>query len=437
MSVGLTRQAKLTDLPEGWSLLRLEDVADILDKKRIPINSKERQKRHGDVPYYGATGQVGWIDDYLFDEELVLLGEDGAPFFDSTKQKSYIIKGKSWVNNHAHVLRTKNGMPSAYLKYYLDIVDYQKYITGTTRAKLNQSSMRQIPVPVAPPEQQQSIVAEIEKQFSRLDEAVTSLKRAKANLKRYKAAVLKAAVEGKLTEEWRKQHPDVEPASELLKRILAERRRKWENMSNVDLPKIASTWEWATFDQVSTRVTVGHVGPMKNEYVEEGIPFLRSQNVRENRYDATGLKYISPEFHQRLSKSAIQPNDIAVVRSGNVGVSCVIPQELIYANCADLVIIKKPKGILPEYGAFYMNSIINTRVASKKVGVALTHFNTKSVSAMPIPVPPLSEQAVIVEEVQKRVSLIVTIETNANKGLARGERIRQSILKQAFAGEMI
>ena len=88
--------------------------------------------------------------------------------------------------------------------------------------------MSRSPIPVAPPDQQDRIVAEIEKQFSRLDEAVASLKRVKANLKRYKAAVLKAAVEGKLTEEWRKQNPDVEPASKLLERILAERRTKWE-----------------------------------------------------------------------------------------------------------------------------------------------------------------------------------------------------------------
>lgn len=100
-------------LPNGWDLTNLEDVVDILDSKRIPINAKERAERVGTVPYYGATGQVGWIDDYLFDEELVLLGEDGAPFFDMSKHKAYLISGKSWVNNHAHVLRALNGIPNS------------------------------------------------------------------------------------------------------------------------------------------------------------------------------------------------------------------------------------------------------------------------------------------------------------------------------------
>ncbi|MDF1580357.1 MAG: restriction endonuclease subunit S, partial [Desulfuromonadales bacterium] len=103
------------ELSTGWEWTTLENVAEILDSQRVPVNAKERETRQGDIPYYGATGQVGFIDDYLFDEELVLLGEDGAPFFDPSKQKAYIIRGKSWVNNHAHVLRTKAGIPSSYL----------------------------------------------------------------------------------------------------------------------------------------------------------------------------------------------------------------------------------------------------------------------------------------------------------------------------------
>ena len=100
--------------------------------------------------------------------------------------------------------------------------------TGTTFKAISGSDLRSIEIPLAPLDQQRLIVAEIEKQFSRLDEAVTALNRIQANLKRYKASVLKAAVEGKLTEQWRREHPDIEPASELLKRILAERRKKWE-----------------------------------------------------------------------------------------------------------------------------------------------------------------------------------------------------------------
>src|SRR5215211_294316 len=121
-------------VPDGWSVKQLSACVDVLDSRRKPINSQERASRIGSVPYYGATGRVGWIDDYLFDEELVLIGEDGAPFFDKSKQIAYIIDGKSWVNNHAHVLRARDNVTSnRYIKHYLDSFDFGGYVQGSTR----------------------------------------------------------------------------------------------------------------------------------------------------------------------------------------------------------------------------------------------------------------------------------------------------------------
>lgn len=119
-------------LPEGWKWVRLLGGAAIcMDNRRKPINSKERATREGNIPYYGATGQVGWIDDYLTDEELILLGEDGAPFLDLHKAKAYIISGKAWVNNHAHILKSFMGhIGNVYLTYYLNTFDYRKYVSG-------------------------------------------------------------------------------------------------------------------------------------------------------------------------------------------------------------------------------------------------------------------------------------------------------------------
>ena len=132
----------------------LGEVVDILDSRRVPINSTERAKRVGTVPYFGATGQVGWIDDHLFDEELVLLGEDGAPFLDGTKAKAYMVRGKTWVNNHVHVLRAKAGLSNGFLLYQLNHVDYHPFVSGSTRLKLPQGPMRQIPLLVPPLDEQ-------------------------------------------------------------------------------------------------------------------------------------------------------------------------------------------------------------------------------------------------------------------------------------------
>ena len=150
------------DLPESWSWCRLYSVVEICDNLRKPINAEERQKRiksaNNLYPYYGATGQVGWIDDFISDGEFVLLGEDGAPFLDPCTPKAYIICGKAWVNNHAHVLK---GINNQFLCHCLNSVDYTNFITGTTRYKLTQAEMAKILLPTPPLAEQQRIVQAI------------------------------------------------------------------------------------------------------------------------------------------------------------------------------------------------------------------------------------------------------------------------------------
>ena len=169
----------------------------------------------------------------LFDEPRILLGEDGAPFLDPTKPVAYLIEGKSWVNNHAHVLRPLYGaVTPGYVMHQLNRVDYRGLVTGTTRLKLTKSAVSRIRIPLPPLPEQHRIVAEIEKQCTRLDASVAALKRAQANLKRYRASVLKAACGGKLVateaDLARAEGRDYEPADRLLERILAERLALWE-----------------------------------------------------------------------------------------------------------------------------------------------------------------------------------------------------------------
>ena len=192
------------DLPKRWVELELRECVDVLDNLRIPVNSEDRAKRQGKIPYYGATGQVGWIDKFIFDEELILIGEDGAPFFDKTKPIAYIIKGKSWVNNHAHVLRAmSNVTTSQYLKHYFDWFDFHGYVNGTTRLKLTQGSMKQIPVRLAPPNEQRHIVAKLEKLLDKVDACRARLEKIPVILKRFRQAALAAACSGRLTADWR------------------------------------------------------------------------------------------------------------------------------------------------------------------------------------------------------------------------------------------
>lgn len=155
----------------SWPIVRLGDLVDVLDSRRVPLSAAERAKRLGRVPYYGAAGQVGWIDDALFDEDLVLLGEDGVQFLDPVKKKAYRVAGRTWVNNHAHVLRARPAVDWRYLEHYLNHFDYRGFANGTTRLKLTQGAMRQIPVALPPLDEQRRIVDILEDHLSRLDAA--------------------------------------------------------------------------------------------------------------------------------------------------------------------------------------------------------------------------------------------------------------------------
>lgn len=194
-------------LPGNWCWTYLTKAAECLDNFRKPINATERAGRNGNIPYYGATGQVGWIDDFLTDEDLVLLGEDGAPFLDLIKDKAYLITGKAWVNNHAHILRSLFGdTGNRYLLHYLNSFNYAGYVNGTTRLKLTRASMDTIPIPLPPLAEQQRIVDRIESLFAKLDEAKEKAQAVVDSLETRKAAILHKAFTGELTAKWREEH---------------------------------------------------------------------------------------------------------------------------------------------------------------------------------------------------------------------------------------
>ncbi|TGE13812.1 restriction endonuclease subunit S [Hymenobacter elongatus] len=450
------------ELPQGWVLSNIGELLVNRDGERRPINSDERAKRKGEFDYYGASGIIDKIDGYLFDEPLLLIGEDGANLLSRSTPIAFIASGKYWVNNHAHVLGAHDFITIQFAKNYINSIDLAPYVTGTAQPKLNQANLNKIEIPVPPLPEQRRIVAKLEELFSRLDAGVAAVRRTQALLKRYRQSVLHAAVTGELTRAWREAHPaPTETGAALLTRIRTERRAQWESAQSAKrggqlplsdawkskyvapaapeisgLPELPENWSWATFEEISERVTVGFVGSMKDEYVEEGVPFLRSQNVRENKYSSLGLKYISPAFDESISKSRLEPGDVVVVRSGSVGTACVIPDTLLAANCSDLVIVKQPK-VLPEYCAYYMNSVAKARVNAQKVGVALIHFNTQAQAAMPLSIPPVEEQAEIVAEVERRLTVLDVLSQTLTAELKRAERLRQSLLHRAFTGRLV
>jgi len=202
-------------LLEGWCVTRIGDISDCLDYMRVPVNKTERLERQGPIPYYGANGQVGWIDDFIFNEELVLVVEDET-FIGREKPFSYIIKGKAWVNNHAHVLRPLGGMSAEFLNISLSYYDFTPLTSGTTgRRKLNQEALVKAPVHLPPLIEQQEIVRRVEALFKTADALEARYQTAKAHVDKLTQSILAKAFRGELVP----QDPDDEPASALIENI--------------------------------------------------------------------------------------------------------------------------------------------------------------------------------------------------------------------------
>lgn len=334
-----------------------------------------------------------------------------------------------------------------------DFLDQRdRLASGTTQVALSDRNLSKITVPIAPLAEQRRIVEAIETRFERLDAAVRVLERARVNLKRYRASVLEAACSGRLVRTEaslaRGNGTNYEPATALVARLSEERRRARAelgsrrgliNVSDVTLPSepLPEGWRWYLWEELAARITVGYVGPISTQHSEVGVPLVRSQNVRPNRFEPKGMSHVPHEFYLANRKCGVSGGDICVVRSGDVGVACVIPRGLGEALCSDLVIIQRPICVIPQYGSYVMNSVARQRVLRGKVGIGLSHYNTKSVAALPIPVPPMAEQERIVGEVEGRLSAVDAASLEVERGLFRCVRLRNSVLNSAFEGRLV
>lgn len=188
--------------------------------------------------------------------------------------------------------------------------------------------------------------------------------------------------------------------------------------------------------ELSPQVCVGHAAAIRDAYTETGIPFVRGQNVRPGRFDPAGLLQVTAGFHQKHPRSTLAPGDLVVVRTGAIGTTCVIPPALPAANCADLIIIKQPSGLMPEYAAYYLNGLACRQLRRGISGVSMAHLKAATVANLPILVPPWAEQERIVAEVDRHLSRAVALTTAIAQAKRRAQRLRGAILAAAFQGRL-
>lgn len=389
-----------------WEYVPLENAAEICDGLRKPINSQERAKRiegksiDSLYPYYGATGQVGYIDDYLTEGEFVLLGEDGAPFLNPFASKAYIISGKTWVNNHAHILHSKTN--NRFLCYYLNYFNYKGYVSGTTRLKLTQAQMKQIKVPVPPLDEQARIVARIEELFSELDNGVQTLQTIKQQLAVYRQAVLKEAFEHIPCEDYCK-----------LKDVMS-------------VPPQNGVYKPKSLYGSGTRIL-------------RIDGFYDGRIVRD--YDYKRVKLTEEE----RQKYMLGIGDVVVNRVNSMPYlgKCALIRHLKEHTVFESNIMRfklDERKIDLEYATYYLASSFgrDELIKNAKQAVNQASINQTDVGNAMIPVPAdLNVQREIVHTISARLSVCDSIEKTVDTALAQAEAMRQSILKKAFEGGLV
>ena len=181
---------------KGWPIKELNEICENLDSKRIPITKNKRES--GEVPYYGASGIVDYVEGYLFDEELLLVSEDGANLLARTYPIAFSVNGKTWVNNHAHVLRFKNISTQFFIEYYLNSIKLDDYISGMAQPKLNQTKLNSILVPYPKLSKQKEIVETLDILDNHIQSILLAYKEELNNLEELKKSILQKAFSGEL-----------------------------------------------------------------------------------------------------------------------------------------------------------------------------------------------------------------------------------------------
>jgi type I restriction enzyme S subunit len=192
----LTGKTRLPGFSGAWEVKTIEDAMDCFDNLRVPLNDSQRSKMKGDIPYCGANGVVGTVDDFVIDDDIILIAEDGG-YFDEyrTRPIAYRMIGKCWVNNHAHILKAKEGYDQGFLFYSLVHKDIQAFLASGTRAKLNKSEMWKISTPIPNDLAEQTAIAEV---LSDMDADLAALEAQAAKARAVKQGMMQELLTGRV-----------------------------------------------------------------------------------------------------------------------------------------------------------------------------------------------------------------------------------------------
>ena len=440
-----------------WASVRIGDSLKLINGRAFKPTEWKKNGRpivriqnlnNPEAPYNYFEGDLP--EKFLLDEGDLLFAWSGTP---GTSFGAHIWRGgEAWLNQHIFKVEfDETQFDKSFLQLAINqnLAEYIRAAHGgaglahITKGRFEESELPQPDIP-----EQQSIVAEIEKQFTRLDAGVTALRRVQANLKRYRAAVLKAACEGRLVsteaELAKAESRKFETGEELLTRILTERRKNWQGRGKckepagpdlADLPSLSKGWTWATADQLTSVITDGeHITPERSEF---GVLLLSARNVLDGRISVEDVDYVPQHEYDRIAKRlVIAPGDVLLSCSGSVGRSAVVPEGLLFTLVRSVAVLKPLAGMGKFLSIALRSPLLKRQIAAKQTQTAQANIFQGKIKVLCLPLPSLAEQNRIVAEVERRLSVLEELEAVVSANVQRAARLRQSILQEAFAGKL-
>ena len=379
------------EIPDGWKWVRFFEVTINRDAERIPLSVSERENLIKKYDYYGASGVIDKVDRYLFDKDLLLIGEDGANLLNRSTPIAFIAKGKYWVNNHAHVLDCLSGMHMEYLAYYINAISLAKYVTGTAQPKMNQARMNGIWVPLPPFEEQKRIVAKIEEILPYIEQYDKAYTKLEAFNKKFpedmKKSVLQLAMQGKLVE----RRPEEGTAEELYQQILQEKaklikegkikkEKPLAEITDDEIPfEIPESWKWVRLGEIMS-INSGK-GLVAKDMIDNGIPVYGGNGI-------TGYHNVS-----NINKETI------VI--GRVGYYCgsvhITPNKAWITDNAFITTYTE-SSIDRDYFVYILRHL---NLGKSNNATAQPVVSGKKIYPILFPLPPLAEQKRIVAKIEE------------------------------------
>ena len=401
------KQTEIGLIPNDWDITNLQNAVAFLDSRRIPTKDSDRAKMVGRYPYYGASGIIDYVNDWIFDDDLILLGEDGANIIDRSSRLAFEIHGKCWVNNHAHVMKPNKDFCNGFLSEYLESLKYDQYNTGTAQPKLNREKCNGIPV-VKPPLAEQQRIANA---LSDVDTLINNLEKLIAKKKNVKQGAMQQLLTG------RKRLPGFVPAKPIYKQT--------------ELGQIPTDWEVKSLGLITQNCSYG-VGA-EAEPFKGGAKYIRITDIDDDNRRFSPSPLMSPAFYEE--KHIVKENDLLIARTGaSVGKTYLYDKndgKLIFAGFLIKMNICGANAKFVFYCTqtkYYQDWIISESARTGQPGVNLQQMKTLQFS---IP-SSIEEQTAIANVLSDMDTEIAALETK----LAKYRKLKTGMMQQLLTGKI-